>query len=211
VLPHFSLQGFLLAILYNRRTYGAVLSFRVPLKNTHDGGLVFSAASGDPRGPFALVHLPRFPADESLIRFDMARKLVGRLHAERDANSMVHEPRRLLSDADSAVDLVARNTVLAVNNLPHCHEPLIQAERRIFKDRAGLGSELAKFMLLATLPTVVLLLENYAVTSATRASYTSRPPTSHQVLSAVRRVREVYDGFLKCLGFVGGFHTSILS
>ena len=59
-------------------------------------------------------------------------------------------------------------------------------------------------MLLPTVPAVVFFKEEDVLASATRADNTIRPPTRYKVLTAVGRIREVDDGFLKR----GRFHTS---
>jgi hypothetical protein len=41
---------------------------------------------------------------------------------------MIQEPCRLLRDADGAMNFVAADTVLAVHNLPHGRQPLVQTD-----------------------------------------------------------------------------------
>ena len=65
-------------------------------------------------------------------------------------------------------------------------------------------------MLIAALPAVLIREEDYIRTSAGRAGNTIGPaPTNHE-LSAVIRIGEVDDCFLKAAGFVNGFHASIV-
>src|SRR5260370_31921231 len=49
------------------------------------------------------------------------------------ADTVIHEPRGLLRNADSTVNLVGTDAVLAVHNLPHCGQPLIQADGGAFQ------------------------------------------------------------------------------
>src|SRR5579863_1727457 len=55
---------------------------------------------------------------------DFAAHLLKRTHSQSAADAMIHEPRRLLRDADSPMDFIRTDTVLAVHNLPHRGEPL---------------------------------------------------------------------------------------
>ena len=111
---------------------------------------------------------------------------------------MVHKLSRLLSDADSTVDFVGANPVLAVHDLPHDHEPFIETQGGVFEDRSRLRGELTKAMLRATLPAIVPGLEQHLGSAATRASDAIGPAVGHQILAAVVRTGKVEDCFLKC-------------
>jgi hypothetical protein len=88
------------------------------------------------------VHVPRFSADKSLIRFDGAGHFVEGSVVHRVTNSLQHEPSGLLSDSKATRDFVAANTVLAIRQHPHRCEPFIETNRRIFKDCPDLHGEL---------------------------------------------------------------------
>jgi len=82
-----------------------------------------------------------------------------RSDARREADAVIDEPCGFLSDADSAVNFVGTDAVLAVHNLPHRHQPIVQADRRLFENSASLQRELATVVLCAALEAVVLLKE----------------------------------------------------
>src|SRR5438876_409714 len=93
--------------------------------------------------PAILVHVPGLAADVGFVNFDFAvehaaSKIV--LHCK--ANPVKHEPRRLLSDLQGACDLTAAHAILAIQDQPHCDQPLIKADSRVLKDRTDLNREL---------------------------------------------------------------------
>src|SRR5437870_1722287 len=67
VLFHFRLQNWLATGTDNHSA-----NFTAALKNAHNWGFVLSASSGDPSLSLAQVHIPRFAADESFVRFNFA-------------------------------------------------------------------------------------------------------------------------------------------
>src|SRR5207249_2260460 len=89
-----------------------------------------------------LVHVARFATDVRLVNFDVSGHHFegSRSHSESDA--VKHEPRRLLSDAESASEFVRTDPVLRVGRKPDSGEPLVQAERRVLKDRPEFDAEL---------------------------------------------------------------------
>jgi len=113
-------------------------AFQEPL----DDCLAHRAAPLDLVGPLVLVHVAGLPADKRLIGLHLAAEFAERLGLHRQPDSVQHEPRRLLSDAERPAQLAGRNAVLRVGDAPHRDEPLIQAERAILKDRADLTREL---------------------------------------------------------------------
>src|SRR5260370_345471 len=106
-------------------------------------------------------------------------------HAQRETDSVVHKPCRFLSDADGLMDFIGTNPVLAIHNLPHRGQPLVQTERRVLKDRTGFQSELRRVMFLAAMPAVVFLQEQNVIASATRTGDTVRPAPRHKILAAI--------------------------
>lgn len=70
---------------------------------------------------------------------------------------MIHEPSGLLRHADCAGNFVGTYTVLAVHDLPHRCQPLVQADGRFFHDRARLQGELRGIVLRTAVPAVILL------------------------------------------------------
>src|ERR1035441_10145318 len=51
-------------------------------------------------GPLVLVHISRFAADESFVRFDLAGEFVDSAHGQGMADAMIHKPSGFLSHAD---------------------------------------------------------------------------------------------------------------
>lgn len=143
------------------------------------------------------MHIPGLAADESFVGFHLTRKLANGSLSEGESDAMVHEPSGLLRNTDSAMDFIGTHTVFAVHNLPHRHQPLIQAQRRVFEYGPGLCSELAVLMAGAALPAVIFLQKRYVLGAATRAFNAIRPTACHDILTAVFRIREVNDCFLK--------------
>src|SRR5207253_980810 len=104
------------------------------------------------------------------------------------------------------------NTVLAIQNQPHCRKPLIQTERRILEDSPDLHRELPFRMPIAALPAELILEEADLIATADRAGNAVLPlwTAKREILQAVLRNGEVEDRFLKALRFVGGFHDLIV-
>ena len=110
---------------------------------------------------------------------------------------MIHEPRGFLGNADGPMNFVGRYTVFAVHDLPHGHEPLVQAQGGIFKNGAGLRGELAPIVTRAALPPVILFKEGDVLGTATRALDAVGPAARYHVFAAIGRIGEVDDGVLK--------------
>src|SRR5438045_494888 len=104
---------------------------------------------------------------------------------------MIHEPSGFLRNADCPVNLVPAPAVCTVGYLPHCQQPLIQAQGGILKDRARLGSDLSKVVLAAAPPAVVLRLKQNLRANATGTPNTIRPTVRCQVLAAIVGACEV--------------------
>jgi hypothetical protein len=104
---------------------------------------VFLAVS---RIAFAEMPVLRLSANVGFIDFHRAAiaaaHLCKRTALHRFADAVKHEPCRLLSDAQSPVEFVAGDSVLAVTDHPdRCH-PLVKADGRVFEDRAHLDGKL---------------------------------------------------------------------
>ena len=69
VCPYSAMKSFLFAI---RDDLGANLPATFQDSHDHDLVIGISALSGDAASLYALVHVPRFTADESLVRFNFA-------------------------------------------------------------------------------------------------------------------------------------------
>src|SRR5438105_3025441 len=110
----------------------AVLFSRLAFKQTKHSELASAATAILPLTN-RFVHISRSTADVRLIDFD-CRSFTAHLRCssglliERETDSMIHEPCRLLGNAGSACDLVRGNAVLAVHHHPHRHKPLVEAD-----------------------------------------------------------------------------------
>ena len=129
----------------------------------------------------------------------------GPVHGQPD--SVQHEPSGLLRDAQTAMNLVARNPVLAVRKHPHRTEPLIKTNRRIFKDRSDLDTKLALRVPRLALPHAPRGDESDIARPTRRTNHeTIWPSTGHKVGKAVIRVSKVANRFLQRLWFIGLAH-----
>lgn len=174
--------------------------FAVPFKQAHDSDLTRAAGAVNLASAFAPVHVASKSADVGFVHFHFASQFLSKrsgLHCQAD--SVLHEPRSLLRDSDSAVNLIGANTILATGNHPDRSQPLIQTERAILKDGPDLNTELAAWVRALALPLALDSQEGNILTSARRTSdYAIRPATRFQILKAVRRIREVNDCLLEC-------------
>src|ERR1039458_8596995 len=94
-----------------------------------------------------LVLFPPLPADESLIALNLTSEFPAEgLILHRKANPVQEKPCGLLGDPDSPVKLPRGNAVPVAGYQPHRHQPLVQAQGRIFHDGPGLQGELAAGM-----------------------------------------------------------------
>src|SRR6476659_3982031 len=116
------------------------MNFSATLQSTdNDGfcsGILYAFAPA-----FFGMHVTRFAADESFIDFNFAAgaaKLYEGTALDCKADAMQHEPSRLLSDAQSAMNFIRANAILAANEEPHCGKPFLKRDRRIFKDGSNL-------------------------------------------------------------------------
>jgi len=205
VLADFRLKRFLLAVLDN---LGADLS--AAFEDAHDGGFVLAASASDLDGPLPRVHVPRLATDEGFVGFDFSTKLSAGFGLKSKPDTLQHEPRSLLGNAQIAANLVAADAVLAVAEQPNSGEPLVQAERRIFKDGSDLDGELTAFVLDGALPNTPCC-DVPGILAATSGAHHDaiRPAPSHQVTQAVIGIGKVDD----CLFEIGWFsgHEPILT
>ena len=155
------------------------------------------------------MHIAGFAADESFVCFDFTSELRSRSQAQREPDSVIHKPRGFLRDANSPMNFVTADTVLAVDDLPHGEQPFVETNRGILEDRACLGSKLPRVVRNAALPAVVLLHEDNLRAATARANDAIRPAARYQILPAVRGIVEVENRFLKGLWFA--CHVSIHS
>jgi len=146
--------------------------FAAAFENAHDRSFVLGSSLSNPATAFVLVHIPRCAADERFVYFDcfsFASEFEHRtvLHCKPDA--MEHEPSRLLSDAERTSDFVRTDAILAVGNHPDGNKPLVEWERRIFKDSPDLGAKLPFGMDTLALPFALIGKEHGVLAPASRA------------------------------------------
>lgn len=183
-----------LAVWYD---FGADLA--VALQHAHDNRLapILFAAILHPHA-LVFVHVPRLATYEGFIHLDFgagAAKFYERLFLKRKPKALKHKPCRLLCDTKRAVNLHTGDSVLAINQHPKGNHPLIQAERRILKDRVDLQSEL---LIAATAePEFPRTNKVVLLGAATRADDLAiRPAQLAGVLESAIRIGEVNDRFL---------------
>jgi hypothetical protein len=206
VLADMTLKFGFATILYVHHTYVSA-TFKHP---EHYLFILATGAADDAR-TLALVHVSCFAADESFVDLDFARQLATILALLRESDPVKHEPRGFLGHVQRPCDLAGANAVLAIENEPHRRQPLVQTERRVFKDRSNLDGELPFRMSCAALPAQLILKETDFIGTAGRTHNAVLPlrPTSDKVVQAVLLIREIQDRFLQALWFLG-FHDSIL-
>jgi hypothetical protein len=183
------------------------------LHHAHHDGFIFAASAGDDALAFRLVHVARLTADEGLIDFHFTRQLAAVLALLRESNPVQHEPSGFLSDTKRPRNFATADAVLAIQDEPHCREPLVQAKRGVFENGPNLNRELPPGMPLTALPPQLVLEETDPRTTTPRANNAIFPfwTTGYQVLQTGHLVLEVKDCFFKGLrSLIGGFHTSIL-
>src|SRR5579864_4870173 len=103
--------------------------------HSHDLHFIFRAVAlfaVNPARLNILVHVARFSTNESFVNFDFAR-IAAKFHhgtlLQGKTDSVIHEPSGFLRDLQSAGYFPRANAVAAINNHPHCSEPLVQAKR----------------------------------------------------------------------------------
>jgi len=137
----------------------------------------------------------RFAADERLVHFDLARKGGCARLFHREADTVEHEPGRLLRHANRPTKFARGRAVLGVREEPDRGEPLDKRNRGILKDRPDLGRELP-FVFLAA-PELARLDELHIGVAAalTGASDSIRPAELNGIGEGAIRVRKVGHGF----------------
>lgn len=170
------------------------------------------ASSGDHAGALALVHVAGFAADEGFVYFDFAGDFAACLALLCKSDPMQKEPCGLLGDAKRPRNFTTADAILAVQNHPGCRKPFIQADGGVLHDGSNFDRELPLGVPVATLPAQLIFKEANLEASTLRAYRSILPfgAALHEVRQAVLGIREIYDSFLKGLGFVTGFHTSSL-
>ena len=113
MLSNFSLERVLLSVRNNNGT-----NFAATLYDAEHWSLVLAASPGNAALAFCNVHIASLAADEGFVRFDVTAGLLNRSAVERHAYSVIHEPCRLLSNAEIPSDLAGANAILAIHHEP---------------------------------------------------------------------------------------------
>lgn len=207
VLFEIRLQSFLLAVIQD---YCANVA--ATLQHSHDNGFILATRTGDDAGLFVFVHIPRLAADERFIHFYFTGQFAALLALLCESDPVKHEPCGLLGHAERSCDLATADTVLAIQDEPHCGKPLFQTERGILENGSNLHGELPLGVTGAALPAELLFEEADFGATTDWANNTDFPPgaAGNEVAQAVLLIREVDNCFLKSLGIVSGFHSSSL-
>lgn len=201
----FNVRSYVLTYLSFR---GVAYDFRadnaLSLQDTKNDSFVFAAAAPFVHDfyLFAGVHVEGFTADVRFVNFDFGavrppslRRSI-RLHDVPD--TLQNEPGGFLCDLYVPRDLVGGNAVLAIADQPHCRQPFIQADRRLFKNCAGIQAELPPCVLVPALPAVLSYQDSDALfVSARRAFDTVRPAPRDKIFPAVVGAHKVDYCLLK--------------
>src|SRR5216684_6186688 len=172
------------------------------LKDSNDSRFTFGSASQNNFGSLIRVHKASSTTDERLIYFHFSTWTAD-LHCfffmESETNAVHHKPSRLLSDSQSAANLVGANAVLGVHDEPNGNHPLVHAERGILED----GSDLDRELLLTVLaePNAPRrdkrVLRSIAAWASNLAIW---PAQFYSIVKRALRVREESNCFLQRLG-----------
>src|ERR1039458_4943900 len=157
------------------------------------------------------LHALRESADVGFVRLHGARQLLKRPACHCQADPVVHEPRRLLSHAQSTTQFVRRDSVLGVGDQPNRREPFVEPKGRVFKNGSNLQRELTPATL--ALPDLARSQERGLVVIATGAhDRTVRPAQTLDEVKATVQIGEITNGFDARIGKVWScvFHTLIL-
>jgi len=177
-------------------------------QNAHDRNLVFSSSLSNPTLALIGMHEAGSATNESLINLDRTAGTAefeerANLHCQSDA--MEHEPCGLLSDAESAANLIGTDAIFAIGNHPNSDKPLVQLDRRILKDSPDLDGELFAGMLAFALPHPTGRDKAHVIPSTSGAFDPIGPSALDHELEAIVRIREVNDRLLE--GFGLGVHA----
>jgi len=100
-----------------------------------------------------VMHIANLAADEGLVNFNLTVQLAAIvLILHRQPNALEHKPCGFLADADGAVKFVTGEAVLAIRQLPHSKQPLIQSDSGVLEDGSDLDGELSLRMASLALP-----------------------------------------------------------
>jgi len=150
------------------------------------------------------VHVRRFAANESLVRFDFAAGTTPNFAASKRplfqslTNPLKHEPCRLLGNAKRPRQFVGRDSVSAIRKHPDRNHPLIKTKGGVFHDGFNLHGEL--FLAGIAEPNPARLDERELFSATPRAvNATIREAKFHGILESPLGVRKVCNRVLQSL------------
>jgi len=206
VFQNFATKGLTSHIGNHRST-----NLSTPFQDSKDCNLIPTASAHNFCTPLADMHVAGEPADKGFVNLDLSAQFSSVLILQGEPDAVQHEPRGFLSDAKIAGDFIGTDSVLTVRNHPHCHKPLIEANRRIFKDSPDLNRELAVMMDALALPLPLISKEASTGATASRADHFTMPSSGNQVTKAVVGLGEIDDCFLECFWLLFVSHENKLT
>src|SRR5205085_11441040 len=100
--------------------------------------------------------------------------------------------------AKRAMYFVRANAVLAIGNHPNGSKPLVQTERRVFKDSSDFDAKLSARVRALALPFILRGKERHVFAATGRTDNAIRPTARGQVVKAVLLIGEVNNRLLEC-------------
>src|SRR5713226_8182314 len=98
---------------------------------------------------------------------------------------MIEKPCGLLSDPNGPAYFIGANAIFAIHDLPHGHQPLVQADGGVFHYGADLDTELLLFVVLAALPPTLIRQKDHFLGAASRACDAIGPALGSEIVQAV--------------------------
>src|ERR1019366_2033109 len=192
----------------------------VPIKHSMNTGLaevnISKPVLTANRGKFdttIFVHLAGVRPDEGLIAFHGSASTTEFCHGivlDDFADSVKHEPSRLLGDLESPRHLCAADSVLAVDHHPEGGHPFVHTERRVLKDGSDFHAEL--FLASLAPPHKPRANKRVFIAAASWTGYLlSRPAQIDCVHENTLGIGEISNRFLQGFGLFDVRHFFALS
>lgn len=178
----------------------AATLFRTPIENAVNDVLASHATRHDLPLAAAGVHVGRLATDIAFVAFDLPSELVERFPLHGQSDPVEHEPSGLLRDAKGAGKFATADTVLGIGDAPDRHKPLVQTQRRVFKNGSYLRAELFTAFLVPALEHAAAGDDADVFPAALRALDASVGPleTSHVRMANIK-ISVADDGFRQSL------------
>jgi hypothetical protein len=199
-LAHEAVKGFGVCILDDLANHATL-----PTDGSDDAYLAGADSASDVRFLVPMAVLI-FAADESLIDFDNAHKLLEIIVSHTSPEPMADVPcgmqRRALAE-EHAAKLAGRNTLLALQHGVEHLEPRYERDVRILEDRSdSYGEPVGCFVLIGLIPAEPIKGSGFGrvdpFVAALRADHLAvRPTTVREILTASRFVPECRHKFLE--------------